>query len=306
MGDVIGVGRPGEEGGEVPEPLRLLANALGRADTVEQVSEALVNHGLPALGGCVAVLALLNEDGSQFYCPRIVGYPQEVADAWRRFSADAPVPIAVAVRQGGPVLLETLERRVAFYPPGYPLPEPRVGRALAAVPMRWGEIVGGLGFTFPDDRAFDAGEQAALLAVAGLCAMALGRVRRGGLGLEVLVVEDESAVLAMLDFALKCHGFAVRRATGGEAAVRFYQRHRGTVDVVLLDVQMPGMDGLQTLSALCEIDPGVRCVFMTGHAGRYTTEELLEAGAACVLAKPFASLEGLVQTLREVTGGGGG
>jgi two-component system OmpR family response regulator len=292
----------GAGAGGVPPSLRGMAEALARADTVEKVADALVSHGLPALGGCVAVLALLSEDGSEFYCPRVAGYPEVVADAWRRFPADAPVPIAEALREGRPVLLGTLQRRRAYYPAGFPLPAPVVGRGLAAIPMRRGDVAGGLGLTFPDDRAFGEDEVAALEAAARLCAEALGRVRRGGLGLEVLVAEDEPAVLAMLDFALKYHGFAVRRAGGGEAAVQAYGRHRGTVDVVLLDVQMPGVDGPQTLAALREVNPAVRCVFMSGNTGKYSTEQLLAAGAAAVLPKPFSRLDEVVRVLREAAG----
>jgi two-component system, OmpR family, response regulator len=286
------------EPGDVPASLRPLADALRRSSTVEDVADALVLFGLPALNACVAVLALLSEDGAEFYCPRIAGYPEDVADAWRRFPADSPVPIAEAVRQERPVLLESLERRLAYYPPGTKLPA-QVGRALAAIPFRREDVVGGVGFTFPDDRPFSEGERVALKGAAELCAEALSRVRRGGLGREVLVVDDESTVLTMLDFALRRHAFTVRRAAGGEAAVEVYRRHRGTVAVVLLDVQMPGMDGPQTLAALREIEPEIRCVFMSGNTGRYTAEELLALGAAQILQKPF-SLDEAIRTLLEV------
>jgi two-component system OmpR family response regulator len=289
---------PGEsQPDELPACLRALADALARAGTVEQVAEAVVGCGAPALGACVVVLALLSEDGTEFYCPRVAGYPEDVADAWRRFPASAALPIPLAVREDRLVLLETLPKRLAFYPLELRLPDP-VGRALAAVPMRRGAVVGGLGFTFPDDRAFEADERAALLATAGLCAEALDRVRRDGVGLEVLVVDDEPTVLTMLDFALKYHGFTVRRADGGEAAVRAYERHRATVDLVLLDVQMPGMDGPQTLAALQAIHPGVRSVFMSGSTGKYTGEQLLALGAACILQKPFRSLDEVMRVLR--------
>jgi CheY-like chemotaxis protein len=118
--------------------------------------------------------------------------------------------------------------------------------------------------------------------------------------LEVLVADDEPAVLRLLDVALRQHGFAVRRAGGGEAAVELYRRHRATIDVVLLDVQMPGLDGPGALAALRAIDPAVRCVFMSGHTGRYAVEELLATGASCVLAKPFPRMDGVVQVLRAV------
>lgn len=290
MGEVTDDGTSGSLGA--------LTAAFGAATTVEGVADALTKFALPALGGCAGVLALLNHDGTEFFCPRIVGYPADVVSAWRRFPADGRLPIAEAVRDGRPVLLESLERRLAYYPPGANLPPP-VGRALAAVPFREGDVVGGLGVTFPDDRVFGPGALDRLEGVARLCAAALARVRRDGLGCEVLVVDDEPAVLNMLDFALRCHAFAVRRAGGGEEAVEAYRRHRDTTGLVLLDVRMPGLDGPQTLARLREIDPGVRCVFMSGHTGAYTAEQLLALGAARVLQKPFAGMDALVLALRE-------
>src|SRR5438105_3921164 len=95
-----------------------------------------------------------------------------------------------------------------------------------------------------------------------------GDAGRTGNACEVLVVDDELGVLTMLGFALRHHGFAVRQA--GEEVVQLYQRHRGTVDVVLLDEQMPGMDGPQTFAALRNLNPEVRVVFMSGNTGDYS------------------------------------
>jgi CheY-like chemotaxis protein len=118
---------------------------------------------------------------------------------------------------------------------------------------------------------------------------------------EVLVADDNPAVLLVVEMALQSAGFAVRTAATGEEAVRLFVLHRGSIDVVLLDVRMPGMDGPQTLAALREIDPGVRCVFMTGDAAGHTGEQLLALGATGLLQKPFASMDELVQVLRQVT-----
>ena len=117
---------------------------------------------------------------------------------------------------------------------------------------------------------------------------------------EVLVVEDEPAVLKMLDVALRHYGFSVLQAGGGKEALRLFAQHRDTIDVVLLDVQMPDMDGPQTLAALRKLDPNLSCCFMSANVGKYAETNLVELGAAHVLGKPFSSIADLARTLWEV------
>src|SRR5437868_2708842 len=97
---------------------------------------------------------------------------------------------------------------------------------------------------------------------------------------------------------MRSHGFAVWLAADGPEAVELYRRHRDTIDVVLLDVQMPGLDGPATLTALREFDPGVLCCFMTGGPGRYTEEMLVGLGAATVFRKPLRLREVAQQLAR--------
>src|SRR5262245_26858072 len=104
----------------------------------------------------------------------------------------------------------------------------------------------------------------------------------------VLVAEDDPGVLGMLGMALRHHGFDVALAPSGAEAGRLFRAK--PADVVLCDVQMPGLDGPATLQALRAVDPAVRCVFMSGLSGRYAAEELLGLGAAAVLEKPFRGL----------------
>jgi DNA-binding NtrC family response regulator len=115
-----------------------------------------------------------------------------------------------------------------------------------------------------------------------------------------LVVEDDPDVLRFLALALQHHGFAVRQARGGEQAVEVYRRHRDSVALVLMDVQMAGPDGPQTFAVLHDLDPKVRCCFMTGHAGTYSAEDLLALGAVRVFEKPFVNLREHMAVLREL------
>ena len=64
---------------------------------------------------------------------------------------------------------------------------------------------------------------------------------------------------------------------------------------------MDGIDGPGTLAALKEINPNVRACFMSGHTGKYTTENLLQMGAAKVLPKPFVSISFLAQMMWDLS-----
>jgi len=118
----------------------------------------------------------------------------------------------------------------------------------------------------------------------------------------VLVVDDHDGIRQMLQTALRTLNFEVHIAANGARAIDLFSRE--AIDLVLMDVQMPVMDGPKTLAALQKIRPGVRCCFMSGNSGAYTTEELLRRGAACVIEKPFR-LADLRRALESAMGKGG-
>jgi CheY-like chemotaxis protein len=107
----------------------------------------------------------------------------------------------------------------------------------------------------------------------------------------ILIVDDMGPILTLLKFELEPRGFAVWLAVDGDDALDLYLRNREKIDVVLLDVQMPGLDGPHTLAILQRLDPDVVSCFMTGYSGHYTEENLLKRGAACVFNKPFRAEE---------------
>jgi DNA-binding response OmpR family regulator len=115
----------------------------------------------------------------------------------------------------------------------------------------------------------------------------------------VLVVDDDSAVRQMLELGLQVQGFRVRLAGSGAEALAIYTAHHQDIDLVLLDVRMPDLDGPATLEALGRINPGVRCLFMSGYTGAYTEADLLQRGARGLLTKPF-NLQELGARLRQL------
>ncbi len=119
----------------------------------------------------------------------------------------------------------------------------------------------------------------------------------------ILVVDDEPAIRTLLQTALPRYGFQVFVAASGHEALAVYREHRTEIAAVLLDVQMPRLDGPQTLRTLWAIDPQVRCCFMSGGMGNYTEEELLELGAALVIPKPFR-IPAVLEALQRLVGPG--
>ena len=103
----------------------------------------------------------------------------------------------------------------------------------------------------------------------------------------VLVVDDEHMVRIMVQLGLERNGFDVLLARSGPEAIDIYRGHAEEIAVVLLDVCMPGLDGLETLEVLRELNPDVVACFMSSESGVCHPERLLQSGAAHVIPKPF-------------------
>lgn len=116
----------------------------------------------------------------------------------------------------------------------------------------------------------------------------------------VLVVEDDDTLRLILSRELRKRGFVVWAAAGGREAVELYRHLAGRVDVLLADVNMPGMTGPEVLAAVGEIDPLARCCFMTADDRPETRAALLAAGGREVLTKPFGSLAEVCAALRRL------
>lgn len=101
----------------------------------------------------------------------------------------------------------------------------------------------------------------------------------------VLLVDDEVEFLETLVKRLKRRNLAATGVNSGEEALRFLRET--PVDVVVLDVKMPGMDGLETLSEIKKHCPLVEVIMLTGHANMEVAIRGMELGAFDYLMKPM-------------------
>lgn len=101
----------------------------------------------------------------------------------------------------------------------------------------------------------------------------------------ILVVDDELFVRELLLEFLSSEGYEVTLADSGEQAVRLAQTQ--AMDVVLLDLKMPGIDGIETLKRMRETDPNTLAIIMTGYPTIESSIEALRYGAHDYVIKPF-------------------
>jgi DNA-binding NtrC family response regulator len=107
-----------------------------------------------------------------------------------------------------------------------------------------------------------------------------------GLGsFNVLLVDDEAEFLDTLVKRIKKRDVNVTGVESGEKALAFLGEQ--AVDVVVLDVRMPGMDGIETLRELKKRHPLVEVIMLTGHASLEVAIEGMELGAFDYLMKPI-------------------
>ncbi len=121
---------------------------------------------------------------------------------------------------------------------------------------------------------------------------------RGG-GETVLLVDDEEQVRMMYRETFSRRGYRVLLAADGEEALTVFRENREEIDLIVLDIGMPGMGGYKCFKKLRKINPSVKILIASGYSGDVELKELLASGATGFVAKPFDRSE-MLKSMREV------
>ncbi len=103
----------------------------------------------------------------------------------------------------------------------------------------------------------------------------------------VLVIDDEPIVRQMMGTMLEKLGYKVLKAENGKEGKEIFYKHHLDIDIVILDLIMPVMDGKSTFYHLIQIDPDVKVVISTGFEENEEVQSLLDLGAVDTLFKPY-------------------
>ncbi len=125
-----------------------------------------------------------------------------------------------------------------------------------------------------------------------------GESGRSGSGV-VMVVDDEETVRTVARLALEKAGFRVLTASDGKDAIEVFRREGGRIDLILLDLTMPHLNGEETFRELRRMKPDVRVVLSSGYNEMDTINKFAGKGLAGFIQKPYRPVD-LIARIRSV------
>jgi PAS domain S-box-containing protein len=115
----------------------------------------------------------------------------------------------------------------------------------------------------------------------------------------ILLVDDEEVIIDVGSEILEVLGYKVDVARSGREAIQIYKEKQHEIDMVILDMIMPEMDGGETFNALKSIDPAIKVVLSSGYSADARSTRMMEQGCYGFIQKPY-SVNTLSQKVREV------
>jgi CheY-like chemotaxis protein len=115
----------------------------------------------------------------------------------------------------------------------------------------------------------------------------------------ILLVDDDESASDAAKKMLQRFGYAVTTATNAEKAIEFYMAEKEKIDLVILDLIMPGMGGRKCLERMLEIKPDLKAIVTSGYASAATVEDFHKNGRSIFVEKPY-QLKDLLRIIRQV------
>ena len=115
----------------------------------------------------------------------------------------------------------------------------------------------------------------------------------------ILLVDDEEFIRELGKDVLARFGYTVLMASDGETALEIYREKKEEINLVILDIIMPGMGGRKCLEELLKLNPKSRIIIASGYSINGPAKEVLKAGAKGFISKPY-DMRGMLQTVRKI------
>ena len=118
----------------------------------------------------------------------------------------------------------------------------------------------------------------------------------------ILIVDDEETIRSLVKDILESMGYTVLGAADGRQAVAMYSERGTAIDLVILDMAMPGMAGPETFERLIAMNPALKVIISTGYAEDERARDLIVKGVKAFVQKPFR-IDELAGAVRKVLDG---
>ena len=115
----------------------------------------------------------------------------------------------------------------------------------------------------------------------------------------ILLVDDEEYIRELGVELLTDAGYKVLTATDGEEGLELYRKEQENIDLIILDLVIPGMGGKKCYKEILKINPKAKVLIVSGYSANGPGKEAIEAGAKGFVGKPF-DVSHLLETIREI------